>query len=227
MKIAVLEEILQENDAVAEGNRRLFSEYGVYALNLMSSPGSGKTSMIERTLEKLGGDIRVGIVEGDIETTRDAERLERLGVPVVQILTRSECHLDARMISCALKDIDLSELDAVIIENVGNLVCPAEFRVGEDHKAVILSVAEGEDKPLKYPLMFRESSALLLNKVDLIPHAPFDLNRAREYALQINPHLEIFEVSSLTGQGIDEWVAWFRRCVEEAKRKRHGRVTSR
>jgi len=220
MKIAVLEEILQANDAVAEENRRLFSRHGVYAVNLMSSPGSGKTSLIERTLERLAGDVRVGIVEGDIETTRDAERLERLGVPVVQILTRSECHLDARMISCALKELDLGGLDAVIIENVGNLVCPAEFRLGEHHKVVILSVPEGEDKPLKYPLMFRESSALVINKLDLLPYAPFNLGRAREYALQINPHLEIFEVSCLNGQGIDRWVAWLRRGVDEARRKR-------
>lgn len=219
MKIAVLEEILQENDAVAEENGRSFAENGVYALNLMSSPGAGKTSLIERMLERLGGDVRVGIVEGDIETTRDAERLDRLGVPVVQIMTRGACHLDARMISCALKELDLGELDAVIIENVGNLVCPAGFRVGEGHKAVILSVPEGEDKPLKYPLMFRESSALILNKVDLIPHAPFNLEKAKEYALQINPHLEVFEVSCLTGEGIDRWVSWFRRGMEGARRK--------
>jgi len=220
MKIAVLEEILQENDAVAEENRRAFAEHGTYALNLMSSPGSGKTSLIERMVERLGGRVRVGVVEGDIETTRDSERLERLGVPVVQIMTGGACHLDARMISCALRELDLGVLDAVVIENVGNLVCPAEFKVGENDKAVILSVPEGEDKPLKYPLMFRESSALVLNKVDLIPHTPFSLKKARGYALQINPHLQLFEVSCLTGQGVDSWVAWFSRRVEESREKR-------
>ncbi len=222
MKIAVLEEILQDNDAVADQNRAAFSEHGIYALNMMSSPGAGKTSLIERMVEGLGNDVRLGVVEGDVETTRDAERLDRLGVPVVQIMTQGACHLDARMVSCALKELDLGELDALVIENVGNLICPAGFRLGEDEKVVVLSVPEGEDKPLKYPFMFRESSALVVNKVDLIPYSPFDLDKAREYALQVNPRLEVFETSCVTGQGMDDWRAWFGRGVKEAKQRRGG-----
>ncbi len=208
MKIKVMDNILRANDAIARDNRRRLDEHDVFAINLMSSPGAGKTTLIEKTLEKLGNQSRVGVIEGDIETSRDAERLEGYGIQVVQLQTGSSCHLDANMVSQALDDLELNGLDLVIIENVGNLVCPAEFKVGEDHKVMILSVTEGDEKPLKYPLMFRESSLLLLNKVDLLKFTNFNMQEARDNALKVNPGLEIMEISCTTGQGLQEWERW-------------------
>ncbi len=208
MKIKVMDDILRANDAIARDNRSRLDEHGVFTINLMSSPGAGKTTLIEKTLDRLGTRCRVGVIEGDIETSRDAERLEGYGIQVIQLQTGSSCHLDANMVSQALGELDLKELDLLIIENVGNLVCPAEFKIGEDHKVVVLSVTEGDEKPLKYPLMFRESSLLLINKVDLVEHTNFNIQEARQNALKINPQLEIIEISCTDDQGLAEWDRW-------------------
>ncbi len=178
-------------------------------MNMMSSPGSGKTTLLERTLERLDPS-RVAIIEGDMQTTKDAERLERFGCQIVQISTGNACHLDGKMIHDALADLDLSDVRLLVIENVGNLVCPAEFRVGEDAKIVVLSVTEGEDKPLKYPLMFREAAVCIFNKIDLLPYLDFSLEEARENARQINPQLKFLEISCKTGEGLDEWTDWLK-----------------
>ncbi len=207
-KIQVMESILEFNDARAAENRALLESHGVFAVNLMSSPGSGKTTLLERTLERLPRGRRAGVIEGDIQTARDAERIERFHVPIVQINTGSACHLDGEMIAKALAELPLDEIDLLFIENVGNLVCPAEFRVGEHHKVIILSVTEGDDKPLKYPLMFRESTALIINKLDLLPHTDFSMDAARANARQIHQELEILETSCVSGQGLDRWIEW-------------------
>lgn len=209
IKIQVLNNILQINDAYAVENQRVFDESKAFAVNMMSSPGSGKTTLLERTLERLDPS-RIAIIEGDMQTTKDAERLERFGCQIVQISTGNACHLDGKMIHDAIKDLDLAGIRLLVIENVGNLVCPAEFRVGEHAKVVVLSVTEGEDKPLKYPLMFREASLCVLNKIDLLPYLDFSLDEARENALQINPQLEFMPISCKTGEGLDVWTAWVR-----------------
>jgi len=206
MNIKVVGKILQANDRIAEENKALFK--GIYVLNLMSAPGAGKTSLIEATIRALGSKIRFGIIEGDIETDRDARRVASLGVPVVQINTNGACHLDANMIRQAVSELPLSEIDILIIENVGNLVCPAEFDVGEDDKVMILSIAEGDDKPLKYPLMFKKSSALLINKIDLLPYLDSDPKKIKEEALRINPKIEVFTLSCRTGEGLEGWLNW-------------------
>ncbi len=208
MKVKVVTRILEANDRIAEQNRKRFKDAGLFVINLMGAPGAGKTSLLERTIRELRSRVRVGVIEGDIVGTDDAERIGSLGVPVVQINTGGACHLDANMISEVLDDLPLRDLDLLIIENVGNLVCPAEFKVGEDMKMMVLSVAEGHDKPLKYPLMFRESSALALNKIDLLPYMNTDMNKVRNDSLALNPALKIFEVSCATGAGIDTWVTW-------------------
>ena len=174
----------------------------------MSSPGAGKTSLVEKTILGLRDRFRIGVIEGDIQSTYDADRVAALDTPVVQINTGGGCHLDANMIREALASLDLDAIDLLIVENVGNLVCPAEFQIGEDAKVMILSTPEGADKPLKYPLIFQESSVMLLNKIDLLPHLDFDPEKARQAALALNPDLEIFEVSCRTGQGLDAWFAW-------------------
>ncbi len=207
MKVKVATKILEANDRIALENRKIFDSSGVFVVNLMSGPGAGKTSLLERTLSERKG-LRIGVIEGDIAGSDDAERVEKFGAPVVQINTGGACHLDANMISEVLGDLPLSELDILFIENVGNLVCPAEFKVGEDMKVMLLSIAEGHDKPLKYPLMFQESSALILNKVDLLPYTDVDIGKIRKDALSLNPKLEIFEVSCKTGAGIPEWITW-------------------
>ncbi len=215
MKVKVATKILEANDRIAAENRKIFDGAGVFVVNLMSGPGAGKTSLLERTLAAKGG-LRVGVVEGDIAGSDDAERIEKYGAPVVQINTGGACHLDANMISDVLGDLPLDELDVLFIENVGNLVCPAEFKVGEDMKVMLLSVAEGHDKPLKYPLMFQESAALILNKIDLLPYTDVDVGKIRKDAQSLNPGLRIFEVSCRTGAGIDEWVAWLGREAEKS-----------
>lgn len=209
MKVKVVSRILEANDRIAEENRRIFKSHGLFVINLMSAPGAGKTSLIERTIERLDG-IRIGVIEGDITGTDDAERISRFNIPVVQINTGGACHLDANMINEVLSEMPLNEIDILIIENVGNLVCPAEFKVGEDIKAMLLSITEGHDKPLKYPLMFRESSALLLNKIDLLPYVDTDIEKIKRDALSINPSISIFEISCRTGQGIEEWAGWLK-----------------
>jgi hydrogenase nickel incorporation protein HypB len=214
MNVKVVTRILEANDRIALENREMFDSAGVFVINLMSGPGAGKTSLLERTLAGSTG-LKIGVVEGDIAGTDDAERVQKLGAPVVQINTGGACHLDANMIREVLADLPLHDLDILFIENVGNLVCPAEFKVGEDMKVMILSVAEGHDKPLKYPLMFQESSALVLNKIDLVPYTDADVVKIRRDALSLNPQLKIFEVSCKTGQGLTEWTSWLK---EQAKK---------
>ena len=210
MEIKVLSNILKANEVIAEENRQLFSARGILTLNFISSPGSGKTSILERTIEQVKRDYRLGIIEGDIQTSRDAQRIHALGIPVVQINTQGGCHLDANMIKMALPGLPLEEIDCLIIENVGNLVCPADYQLGEDMKVAVLSVTEGDDKPSKYPAIFHESRVLIINKMDLLPFTNFNLAAARESALQINPYLEIFEVSCKDGQGLDAWTDWLK-----------------
>ncbi len=218
MKITVLNNILEANDAIAEQIRAELAAHRVLAINLMSSPGAGKTTLLERTIERLQGlATRVGVIEGDIATTRDADRLKKYDIPIVQINTGSACHLDANMTRSALASLDCSKIDVLFIENVGNLVCPAEFKIGEDHKVMILSVTEGDEKPLKYPLMFRESSAMLINKIDLLPYTNFNMAEAKSNAGKINPNLTIFQLSCTTGEGMDEWTKW---VTKELKKKR-------
>ncbi len=208
MKVKVVTRILEANDRIAEENRKRFQDAGVYVVNLRGAPGAGKTTLLERTIKALQPKLKIGVIEGDIVGTDDAERIGALNVPVVQINTGGACHLDANMISEVLDELPLNNLDMLIIENVGNLVCPAEFKVGEDMKMMVLSVAEGHDKPLKYPLMFRESSALVLNKIDLLPYMNTDMNKVRNDSLALNPKLKIFEVSCASGAGIEAWATW-------------------
>jgi len=208
MKINVMQDVLQANDRIAGENRQLFKKNHNLVLNLMSSPGAGKTSLLEKTAEKLAGKLRLGVIVGDIETTRDADRISKFNIPTIQLTTGTACHLDANMIASALPHLELGTIDILVVENVGNLVCPAEFIVGEDFKIMILSVTEGDEKPLKYPLMFRESALMLINKIDLLQYTNFNLEEARANARKINPSIDIIEISCTNGMGLDEWVSW-------------------
>jgi hydrogenase nickel incorporation protein HypB len=207
-RIPLEKKVLSENDRIAGELRERFHRCSILCLNLISSPGAGKTSLLERTLEQFPREQRVAVLTGDIQTDNDARRLARFGFPVRQITTGGTCHLDARMVERALGEWRLEELDLLLIENVGNLVCPASYDLGEAAKIVVLSVAEGEDKPLKYPAIFFKSELLVLNKIDLLPHVPFDLARARENARRVHPGMEILEVSCTTGAGLDAWQRW-------------------
>ena len=215
MKIPVVKKVLEANERIAEENRRLFEEMGVFVINLISGPGAGKTSLLERTIEGLKNGYRFGVIEGDIQSTLDAERIATPGVPVVQINTGGACHLDGNMIREAIGKLDLRSFDILIVENVGNLVCPVEFDIGEDCKVMLLSVPEGDDKPLKYPLIFHESRLLLINKMDLLPHVNFSVEKIREESLRINPHLEIIEISCKTGDGLPSWFNWLEDKVQK------------
>lgn len=206
--ITIERKILEKNDEVAAENRSLFTRHGVFVINMVSSPGAGKTSILERSLERLKGELKVAVIEGDVQTDLDAQRVARYGVPAVQIVTRGGCHLEANLVRDALKNIDLSGIQILIIENVGNLVCPSNYDLGEAMKVVVASTTEGDDKPLKYPAMFRNASILVINKIDLIPYVNSSLAILRSNALQINPALRIFETSCTTGAGIDEWCSW-------------------
>ena len=217
IKVPVVRDILEANERLAEDNRRIFRQAGLLVINLMSGPGAGKTSLLERTIDALQDEIRIGVIEGDIQSSYDAERISQKGVQVVQLNTGGACHLDGNMIKSSLDALDLDTLDLLVVENVGNLVCPAEFNVGEDMKVMILSVPEGDDKPLKYPLMFQESRALLINKIDLLPYVNCDVGKIRERALQLNANLEIFEISCRTGEGLDGWADWLRQQVSARK----------
>jgi hydrogenase nickel incorporation protein HypB len=214
VKVKVVTNILEVNERIAAENRKKFQEAGVFVMNIMSGPGAGKTSLIERTITELKGKVKIGVIEGDIAGSDDAERIDKLSIPVVQINTGGGCHLDANMITEVMDDMPVRELGLLIIENVGNLVCPAEFNLGEDMKVMLLSIAEGHDKPLKYPLMFQESSALILNKIDLLPHTDVDIEKMKRDSLSLNPKLKIFEVSCKTGQGISEWTNWVQTLVK-------------
>jgi hydrogenase nickel incorporation protein HypB len=218
-RIPLEKKVLSENDRVAARLRDNFRRHGILCVNLISSPGSGKTSLLERTLDRFPEEMRVAVLTGDIQTDNDARRLARFGFPARQITTGGACHLDARMVERALADWQLENLDILIIENVGNLVCPSSYDLGEAAKIVLLSVAEGEDKPLKYPAIFLKSELLVLNKIDLLPYVTFDITKAREYARSIHPHIEIVEVSCRTGEGLDGWMQWLRRRSEVAKRE--------
>jgi len=206
--ITIERKVLAKNDEIAQQNRDLFARHGLFVFNLVSSPGAGKTSLLERTLETLRDRVRIAVVEGDVQTDFDAQRVARYGVPVVQIVTNGGCHLEARLVQDALAAIALPGLDVLVIENVGNLVCPANYDLGEALKVVLVSTTEGDDKPLKYPGMFRNASVLVINKVDLLPYVPCDLAALRRNALQINPALRVFETSCTTKAGIPEWCEW-------------------
>ena len=207
-KIPLERKVLSENDRIAAELRARFAAHGILCLNFVSSPGAGKTLLLERTLERFPKSERVAVLTGDVQTDNDARRLARAGFPVRQITTAGACHLDARMVVRALADWRLEEIDLLLIENVGNLVCPASYDLGEAAKIVVLSVAEGDDKPLKYPAMFFRASLLILSKIDLLPYVPFSLAAARENALRVHPEIEILELSSTTGVGFETWEAW-------------------
>ena len=205
MEVKVMKNILGENEKIADENRKLFRDKNIFVVNLMGSPGSGKTTLLEKTLSQLTKKFSVAVIEGDLFTARDAERIERQNVPVVQINTAGGCHLDAAMVRRAAESLDLNKIDLLIVENVGNLVCPAEFDVGEDIKAVILSITEGDDKPLKYPLIFKESAVAILNKIDLLPFTNFNLEQARADLSTIHPKIKIVETSCTKETGLDDW----------------------
>jgi hydrogenase nickel incorporation protein HypB len=206
--ITIERKILAKNDAIAGQNRAFFEQHGIFVINLVSSPGSGKTSILERTLEHLRGKVKIAVIEGDVQTDLDARRVARYEIPVVQIVTRGGCHLDANLVHDALQKIDLKSIQLLVIENVGNLVCPANYDLGEACKVVIASTTEGDDKPLKYPEMFHKASVLIVNKMDLLAHVNCDINTLKQNALSINPRLKIFETSCTTSSGIDAWCDW-------------------
>ena len=206
--IRLEEDILSKNNLMASRNSGYFEAKGVVALNLMSSPGSGKTTLLEKSIKALEGKRPVAVIEGDQQTLNDAERIEKAGAPVVQINTGNGCHLDAEMIRRALEKLEVQEHSVLFIENVGNLVCPSLFELGEKHRVVIISVTEGEDKPLKYPTMFEHADTCIINKIDLLPYVNFDVALVRKYALTVNPHLRIMEMSAQTGEGLEDWIQW-------------------
>jgi hydrogenase nickel incorporation protein HypB len=208
MEIKVLKNILSANDQIAEVNRRLLDSRRVFAINLMSSPGAGKTSLILETIRRLKGKVRIGVIEGDISSSLDADKINEQNVPVIQINTGGECHLDANMVSRGLDNSPLDDIALLLIENVGNLVCPAEFELGVHMKALLLSTPEGDDKPYKYPLMFHKADVVLINKIDLLPYLKFDIEAFCEAVKGINQNIDIFQISCTTGQGIEDWVSW-------------------
>ncbi|MBO6003271.1 MAG: hydrogenase nickel incorporation protein HypB [Mailhella sp.] len=221
MDIPVVRNALEANDRIAARLRERFAKAGVLALNLISSPGSGKTSLLERTLSDLAGEFRMAVIEGDLQTDNDARRVASSGTQAVQINTDGGCHLDSSMISEALESLDTEGLDILFIENVGNLVCPTEFDCGEDAKIALLSCAEGDDKPQKYPYLFHKSKAMLLNKTDLLPYVDFDVRKARAHAAALNPELAIMEISCRTGEGLSAWYDWLRNAVRAKKEGSH------
>ena len=205
--------ILEANDKIAADHRQRFADSKVKVLNLISSPGSGKTSLLEQTLSRVADRINVGVIEGDIQSTEDAQRVAACGVKAVQIETKGACHLDGNMLAGALAAFDLDELDLLIIENVGNLVCPVEFDLGEDMKVAVLSVTEGDDKPSKYPQLFAEAGVLIVNKIDLLPYIDCDIDRIHTTCAKLNPKQISFDLSCKTGEGLDPWVAWLEAWV--------------
>jgi len=218
--VQIERDILSKNDAIAQRNRSGLARLGIFALNLVSSPGSGKTTLLVRTIEQLAGKLPVAVIEGDQQTSFDADRIRATGAPALQINTGKGCHLDAAMIETALSRLAPAVDSVLMVENVGNLVCPAGFDLGEAHKVVVLSVTEGEDKPLKYPDMFHAASLLLLNKTDLLPHLSFDVERCLANARRVNPAIEIIQISATTGQGMNDWLGWIERGASAARRLR-------
>ena len=224
--VQIEQDILSKNNAYAAQNRQRLAGHGIFTLNLVSSPGSGKTTLLVKTIELLKGRQRVAVIEGDQQTSQDAERIRATGAPAIQINTGKGCHLDAHMVGHAMGKLELADDSLLMIENVGNLVCPAAFDLGEAHKVVILSVTEGEDKPIKYPDMFRAATLMLMNKCDLLPHLTFSVPRAIEYARRVNPGIEVIEVSATTGEGMDAWLAWLERGAAAARGQRQDTVDS-
>ncbi|MDD8018386.1 MAG: hydrogenase nickel incorporation protein HypB [Bacteroidota bacterium] len=211
MSVLTIErKVLEKNDDVARRNRELFAQHKLFVINLVSSPGSGKTSLLEQTLKHLNGSLRIAVVEGDVQTDFDAQRVAKFNVPVVQIVTNGGCHLEAKLVHDALANFDLKKVDLLVIENVGNLVCPANYDLGEAMKVVVVSTTEGDDKPLKYPGMFHHASVLIVNKIDLVPYVNSNPEVIKQNALRINPALKIFETSCTTTKGIPEWCEWLR-----------------
>lgn len=216
----VFTNILKANENIAQKNRDIFDKNKVYTINLMSSPGSGKTSLLERTIDLIKNELRIAVLEGDLQTDNDAQRIEKYGIPVVQINTNGACHLDANMVDSVLESFNFKEIDLFVIENVGNLVCPASFELGEDDKVVMVSIPEGDDKPIKYPVIFRKAKVLLVNKIDLLPYTNFNMSKIKKDAISINPEIKIFEISCRTGEGLDTWVDWLK---EQVKNKLAGK----
>jgi hydrogenase nickel incorporation protein HypB len=208
--IKVYRGLMGANEKWAQKTREWLAERKLSMLNLIGAPGSGKTALLEKTREITGDTLRFAVLEGDVETTRDAERLTARGIPASQLLTDGACHLEAKLVHYALRDLPAEEIDLVIVENVGNMVCPVEFDIGEKAKVAVTSVAEGEDKALKYPLLFRTAGVVVLTKIDLLPHVPFDIEACRRAIRQVNPRVPLFELSALTGQGVEAWIAWLR-----------------
>jgi hydrogenase nickel incorporation protein HypB len=219
MEIKVLKDILGANEQIAERNRQLLDSNGVFAVNVMSSPGAGKTSLIMETIKRLKGEIKIGVIEGDVSSSIDAEIIGKEGVPVLQINTGGECHLEANMTYRALSNLPLPDIELLFIENVGNLICTAEFAIGAHKSVVIASTPEGDDKPHKYPLMFTVADVVLVNKIDLLPHVKFDTAAYREAVKNLNDRVEIFEVSCTTGRGIDQWVSWLQKQLRLRERR--------
>ena len=225
--IPVETDIMQANQHWADDNREAFLKHNVFTINLMSAPGAGKTSVLEKTLARLMGSYRVGVIEGDLVTTIDADRIAALGVPSHQITTGTVCHLDARMVHKAIHEFDIKNLDVLFIENVGNLVCPAEFALGEDLKVMVYSAVEGAEKPKKYPLMFHEAEAVLINKIDLLPYSGVSLAELTRNVREVNPYAPIFPVSCTTGEGLADWLLWLRAQIgEEAGRRKFRRAAA-
>lgn len=222
--VRIEQDILGRNNAYAAGNRKWLAERGIFAVNLVSSPGSGKTSLLVKSIEMLQDRVRVAVVEGDQQTSFDADRIRATGVPAIQINTGKGCHLDAHMVGHALERLDLPNDSLLMIENVGNLVCPSAFDLGEAHKVVILSVTEGEDKPLKYPDMFHAADLMLLNKVDLLPYVNFDVDKCVDYARRVNPKLQVMQLSATSGQGMEAWLDWLLAGLERARAAREANV---
>lgn len=222
--VQVEQDILAKNNQYASANRSYFAEHGIFALNLVSSPGSGKTALLTRTIERLKGKTRIAVIEGDQQTSLDADRIRATGVSAVQINTGKGCHLDAHMVGHAMEKLALADDSLLLIENVGNLVCPAAFDLGEAHKVAILSVTEGEDKPLKYPDMFAAAEVMLLNKVDLLPYLNFNVPLCIEYARRINPYIRVILTSAVSGEGMDEWREWIAAGMKEATEQKTNQV---
>jgi hydrogenase nickel incorporation protein HypB len=215
-KVTIAQNILAVNDKVAQEIQALLASHAIRALNVMSSPGAGKTTLLERTVERLHGQMAIGVIEGDIETSADAERMEAAGAETVQINTRGACHLEAHMVRDALAQLDLSRINLLVIENIGNLVCPSDWNLGEDLRVVVVSTTEGDDKPAKYPQMFATSQVMIINKLDLLPYVDYNIEKVRQQALAINPHLQIFELSCRTGEGLAAWCDWVRTFAQQA-----------
>jgi len=212
--ITVERKILKKNDEIAAENRNVFKQHGIFVINLLSSPGSGKTTLLERTLARIGNDVKIAVVEGDVQTDRDARRVAEYNVPVVQIVTQGGCHLEANLVQDALSSIELKDLDILVIENVGNLVCPANYDLGEHKKIVLASTTEGDDKPIKYPKMFRVADVCIINKIDLLPYVDFSIEQFKNFAVRINPGLIFMEISAKTGDGVENWIKWLKQSLK-------------